>query len=366
MISFVWSSKYPFISGCGGSENYTAGHVRELQKRNIACRIICIGHDLQQSQADFPDITFVRLHSAKDLEQIDDTIIFITYPLDVKTKHKSYVILHCPPPTPSGPDPLFVRGAFKGKKLIAVSGMGAGLWRKYLKFSGGKISIVYPFAEPAFSGAERPKLRSVNGDIRLLFAGRLTPAKGIYTLMSALHMAVLERFQLAVTVTDAGKDTHDGRIIRALCLAHPNLQLVSAKKSAVEMARLMARHDVVIAPTTNIFWRETFGMVSVEAQHAGCRVVASRAGGLPETNCGGLILVTPDNPLSLAKGIAKAAVQGPLTRIERAKAVNKFTVALSVDSLLRIIGYVPTLVPTLHSPYIPAVFYRQLAASKVR
>lgn len=366
MISFVWSSKYPFIAGCGGSENYTAGHIRELQRRSIVCRIICIGHDIAQSQADFPDITFVKVQSAKDLQEIDDTILFITYPLDIKTKHKSYVILHCPPPTLSGPDPLFVRDAFRGKKLIAVSGMGAGLWRKYLRFSGGKISIVYPFAEPAFSKIQRPAPQSAQSNMRLLFAGRLTPDKGIYTLLAALHMSILRQQQVTVTVTDAGKNTHDGRIIGALCQAHPGIQLVAARKSAPSMARLMAQHDAVIMPTTNIFWRETFGMVSVEAQHAGCRVVASRAGGLPETNCGGLILTGPDNPLSLAKGIAKAAMLGPLTTAQRTNAISKFTVQLSVDSLLRVIGYSPRLLPTLHGAYLPGVFTRQLVAGKAR
>ena len=90
-------------------------------------------------------------------------------------------------------------------------------------------------------------------------------------------------------------------------------------------------------PTTNIFWRETFGMISVEAQHAGCRVVASKTGGLPETDCGGLILTAPDNPLALARGLVKAALKGPLASNERATAVKHFTVERSVDNLLKVI-----------------------------
>ena len=78
-------------------------------------------------------------------------------------------------------------------------------------------------------------------------------------------------------------------------------------------------------------------MISVEAQHAGCRVVASNDGGLPETNCGGLILVEPDNPLALAEGIAKAIDLGPLTPNERQEATKRFTAEQSVDALLEII-----------------------------
>lgn len=356
MISFIWSSRYPFIAGCGGSENYTAGQIRELQGRGIQCRIICIGHSIQQSQQDFPDITFTQLASAKDLEKLDDTIIFITYPLAIKTRHKSYVILHCPPPTDGVPDPLFNRESFKGKKLIAVSGMGAGLWRKYLKFSVGKIAIVYPFAAPAFSAVERPYQASIDGPLRLLFAGRMIPDKGIYTLMAALHLAALKSLFPSVTVTVAGNNTEDGKIIQLLCQAHPDITVVPAKKDSRVMAQLMAQHDLVVMPTTNIFWRETFGMISVEAQHAGCRVVASRAGGLPETNCGGLLLTSPDNPLSLARSIAKAAGLGPLTDAERRTAAKKFTVEKSVDTLLKTIRLVSSrgaIKVPLHSAVVP-------------
>jgi D-inositol-3-phosphate glycosyltransferase len=100
----------------------------------------------------------------------------------------------------------------------------------------------------------------------------------------------------------------------------------------------MAEHDVVVMPSTNTYWQELFGIVSVEAQHAGCRVVASKSGGLPETNVGGQILVAPDDALSLAKGMAKAIQLGPLTKAERAAAASQFTVEQSVDALLKAIG----------------------------
>lgn len=43
----------------------------------------------------------------------------------------------------------------------------------------------------------------------------------------------------------------------------------------------------VVMPSNSHYWHETFGIVSVEAQHAGCRVIASDDGGLPVTDCGG-------------------------------------------------------------------------------
>ena len=59
------------------------------------------------------------------------------------------------------------------------------------------------------------------------------------------------------------------------------------------MASLMASHDIVVMPSNSQYWHETFGIVSIEAQHSGCRVIASDDGGLPETDCGGVVLVKP-------------------------------------------------------------------------
>jgi glycosyltransferase involved in cell wall biosynthesis len=336
MISFVWSSKYPFWPGAGGSENYTAGQIHELQRRGIPCRVITIGHGENDGRDGFPGIEFVALRSKEELSALDDTLIFVTYPLSVQTKHQSYVILHLPPPTYTRPDPLFDKTGLKGKQLITSSKTAAKMWTRYLNTSVATIKVVYPFAEEPFGDVRRQPHTA--DKIKLLFSGRLNPDKGIYTLLAALHMPQLQDISYEITTTAASAQTEDGQIIQKLLEAHPKINLIPPRRNPASMAQLMAEHDVVVIPTTNIFWRETFGIVSVEAQHAGCRVVASRAGGLPETDCGGLILAEPDNPLDLAKVIAKAAEKGPLTEVERQRAIRKFTVSQSVDSLLQVIG----------------------------
>jgi D-inositol-3-phosphate glycosyltransferase len=344
VISFVWSAKYPFYAGTGGSENYTAGHMRELQRRGIATRLITIGHGENDGRNDFPDLSFTALESKEELQQLDDTLIFVTYPLDVKTKRQSYVILHCPPPSMTRPDPLFDPAGLKGKQLIVTSQAAVKMWMQYLgtlrKFPK-KIKVVYPFAENVFGEVYRDNKRPSKNP-KILFAGRLTPDKGIYTLLASLHMESMQKLQPQITFTAAGKHSEDGRIIYSLLKAHPLVRLQNPGRTAEEMAEMMTNHDVVVMPTTNIFWRETFGIVSVEAQHAGCRVVASKSGGLPETNCGGLLTVKPDDPKALADGLELAIQKGPLTSPQRNKARQKFTVASSVDALLKIVK------PTLH------------------
>src|SRR6202034_1976466 len=118
------------------------------------------------------------------------------------------------------------------------------------------------------------------------------------------------------------------------------------------MPALMARHDLVVMPSNSQYWHETFGIVSIEAQHSGCRVVASDDGGLPETDCGGMVLVSPDNAEALAWGIREAADSGPLSRAARHNAGVRFTVGQSVDALPYVL--------TRPQPIPPAAIVRQL------
>jgi glycosyltransferase involved in cell wall biosynthesis len=103
------------------------------------------------------------------------------------------------------------------------------------------------------------------------------------------------------------------------------------------MAALMAEHDVVLMPSNGQYWHETFGIVSIEAQHTGARVVASDDGGLPETQCGGLHLVEADNSEALALGLLDALALDPVRSSERAAAAQRFTVSQSVDALLEVL-----------------------------
>jgi glycosyltransferase involved in cell wall biosynthesis len=171
-----------------------------------------------------------------------------------------------------------------------------------------------------------------------LFAGRLSAQKGIYTLLEMLHMSsIRDNTNLVFSVTTAGSDKPEGKIIKLLVDAHPNLTVIPARKTPAAMAELMAAHDIVIMPSNSQYWHETFGIVSVEAQHSGIRVVASDDGGLPETNCGGVILVKPDDPEALALGINVAIKKGPLSEHVRLRAANLFTVEQSVDNLLQVL-----------------------------
>ena len=120
------------------------------------------------------------------------------------------------------------------------------------------------------------------------------------------------------------------------------------------MAELMVDYDIVVMPSNSQYWHETFGIVSIEAQHAGCRVVASDDGGLPETDCGAITLVVPDDAEALAQGIHTAIGLGPMSRSERSRAATSFTVEQSVDELVAVLAR--------PRPLTPAAVVRQLEA----
>src|SRR5690606_21688228 len=119
-----------------------------------------------------------------------------------------------------------------------------------------------------------------------------------------------------------------GREIARMLKDYAYAKQIPAQKTVTTMAHLLAKSDILLMPSV---FAEPFGMLSVEAQHAGCRVVASNTGGLPETNCGLLTLVAPRSPLALITGIKQAVALGAATKKERDDAADKFTLGKSVD-----------------------------------
>jgi len=334
LISFIWSPGNPLPAGTGGSENYTVGQVRELTRRGIPAQVVTVGLGASDGRDGFAGVPFLSLSALAAISELDGTVVFVNEPHAVPTRHPAFLILHNPPPIRQRQRAFAVEGT-RERALIATSRYAAALWAGYLDVDVATISVVYPFAEPDF--AAQPRLGRAVGETRILFAGRLSPEKGIYTLLETLHIDIIEQAHgLTFTATTAGADKPQGKIIERLLGAHPGISLVGSCKTPAAMAALMARHDIVVMPSNSQYWHETFGIVSIEAQHSGCRVVASDDGGLPETDCGGMVLVSPDNAEALAWGIHEAVGSGPLPAASRHQAGARFTVGQSVDALLNV------------------------------
>ena len=350
LISFIWSPGNPLPAGTGGSENYTIGQVRELNRRGVPAQVVTVGLGACDGRDDFPGVPFRALGTLAEVGELDATVVFVNEPHPVPTRYQAFLILHNPPPIRERAKGFAVAGT-RERVLIATSHYAAALWSAYLDVNVSTISVVYPFAEPCFAAQSRPG--NETGKIRVLFAGRLSPEKGIYTLLETLHIDIIDADPaLTFTATTAGADKPQGKIIERLLGEHPGISVVATCKTPARMAALMAGHDIVVMPSNSQYWHETFGIVSIEAQHAGCRVIASDDGGLPETDCGGVVLVRPDNAEALAWGIREAMDSGPLSPAARRDAGTRFTVGQSVNALLNVFAQ-PLPIP-------PASIVRQL------
>jgi D-inositol-3-phosphate glycosyltransferase len=330
-FSFAWTEPMPLVPTHGGAERYTIGQCRELDRRGLANRIVTFRMGTADGREFSPDVTFVDYPSAQDLSQLDDRSFLVCEPLDLSSDRPPYQILHgAPSPRRSR---QYHRDAYRMRRLITPRRAAGRMWADYLGVPADTIGVMYPFADRCFGAQPVPE--RAPGPPRVLFAGRLGVEKGIYTLLEALHYFVGRDFVFTVLLAGALGDEY--RLVEPLVKAHPMVQTLPAR-SHPELAELLVTQDVLVMPSRAAVRFEPFGMLSVEAQHAGCRVVASDLGGLPETDCGGLVLFQPDNPIALARAIRQAARMGRLTGSERAKVVQQHTVAQSVDQLLDILN----------------------------
>ena len=329
MISFVWPPGEPMLAGTGGSETYTAGHVRELLRRGISAQVVTIGHGKRGGRKDFADIPFLALREPAELTALTGQIVFVNAAYQVATKQKAAIILHCV--IPDACERLQYQSYIAGKSVIATSVYSAQQWALYLDIPYSRIHIVLPFADPVFGSVVRSKPAK---HTRILYAGRLHPEKGIYTVLEMLHEYVMRSNGHRVSIVLAGQHVETGQTIARMLQGYKYAQLLPPQKTVPGMAELLSRNDILVVPSV---YAEPFGMLSIEAQHAGCRVVASNLGGLPETNCGLLTLVESRDPKALLKGIEQAVALGAATKKERTVAKANFTLDASLTSLLDVL-----------------------------
>ncbi|MEO6109628.1 MAG: glycosyltransferase [Candidatus Saccharimonadales bacterium] len=327
MISFVWPSREPMLAGTGGSETFTAGHVRELLRRGIDAQVVIVGPAVRASRADFPDVPFLGIRDPEEISKISGTVVFVNHAYDVPTKRKAAIILHnVIPPVSEKP----ARQAdIANKTVMATSIYSAQQWALYLGIPYSRINVILPFADPIFGNIKRSKTTK---KIRILYAGRLHPEKGIYTILEMMHNPAMRAINATVSIVMAGQAVEEGKVIAHMLDRYPYAKLLPPMKTVSSMAKLLAYTDILLVPSV---FAEPFGMLSIEAQHAGCRVIASNLGGLPETNCGLLTLVKQRDPPALINSINEAIALGPSSTRDRIKATHRFTLNDSVTELLK-------------------------------
>lgn len=134
-----------------------------------------------------------------------------------------------------------------------------------------------------------------------LYVGRLSPEKGVGTLLDAWG-----RLPEPVPLKIVGDGPCAGRVEEAARRC-PQIELLG-QRSKPEVEALMREAAVVLVPS---LCPETFGLVAVEALASGTPVIASAIGALPEVLADGVsgFLVTPGDTVGLAETVASFMTQ---------------------------------------------------------
>ena len=190
-----------------------------------------------------------------------------------------------------------------------------------------------PRVECVANAVPLPRIEGLRDPARVAFLGRLTREKGAYDLVEAV--ALLRDCNPQVRLELAG-DGDAGALAR---YAHErgmgDRVLVRGWCSPEECARLLARSALFVLPSH----AEGLPMSLLEAMAAGCAVVSTRVGGIPDVVQDGVngLLVAPRQPLHLAEAIARllseAGLAAKLGRAARATIARRHSPEAAVRKL---------------------------------
>ena len=160
--------------------------------------------------------------------------------------------------------------------------------------AGARVAITPPpLPDAAFAREPAPRPARPT----LLFASRLTPRKGLRSLLGALaRLAPAERPRLVVA-GEGAREEREGRARAA------RLGLEVEWRGKLDAAALRAAIDAACAVAVPSLWPEPFGLVGIEAQARGRPAVAYDVGGIGDWIGGAGIAVRRGDERALADAI---------------------------------------------------------------
>jgi glycosyltransferase involved in cell wall biosynthesis len=169
-----------------------------------------------------------------------------------------------------------------------------------------------------------------DGELRLLYAGRLTAEKGVTELITTCTALGDVRLSIAAPADQRGTIQH----ALARRLSAPGRGGLSVRWLGwLPRPRLWAAfadHDLLVVPSTTL---EAFGRVAVEAQACGLPVLHQPVPGLTETLAGSAIAVDFTRPAALAAELERLrADPAVLTALRGAGLANAARYPLSQTS----------------------------------
>jgi glycogen(starch) synthase len=204
-----------------------------------------------------------------------------------------------PAPTPQSPLHLPIAAVF-GSDFVRAYYEAAGI-----RFAQHRVvhNGVPQQERPASDFQNRTRLVR-DGELRLLFAGRLVDIKGAETAVEALSLLrpeQVESVKLRLTILGDGQDTGYMQRLQQAINRSGCIQLVALRPPVPESAlfALFQEHDIYLFPSLY----EPFSLTLIHALACGIPTVASDTGGNPE------IVKDGDSGILIEKGSAEGLAQ---------------------------------------------------------
>lgn len=229
---------------------------------------------------------------------------------------------------------LFTIAGKLSDKIIAISVSVKNSILEETKFKEQKVAVIYNGIQLPAHASKRTNVH--NGEIRLVYVGRLIKEKGVQILLQALPLINPDVHWSLEILGDGEYRTELEKLSAELGLSH-KIQFLGTQKNIYDY---LSSSDVFIHPA---IWDEGFGITIVEAMSEGLVCIAFNKGALPEIIDDGLngFLIDQIDPQKLASAIEKIGGMietDNLIHIREAavEKSNQFTIEKTVEELERL------------------------------
>lgn len=297
-------SSHAFAPSIGGIETVSA---------LLAAEFVRLGHSIKvltQTPTDRPDEADYEILRRPSLKELVGAIrwcdLFWQNNLSLRTlwpawmMRKPVVITHqgsyCRQPQRVDLVQRLKHAIVRRTRSIAISQAVAD------SFATDSAIISNPYDARQFAATEAP----VERDKDLVFLGRLVSEKGLDLLLEALASLHATGVQPSLTVIGAGPELTKLQETTTQLGLNEQVCFVGPKRGSYLVA-LLRRHKILVAPSR---YDEPFGVVALEGIAAGCAVVGSEGGGLPEAigPCG---LTFPNGDVAALAGKLRSLLESP-------------------------------------------------------